>query len=795
MKKILLLLITIACSHYNIFCQTKPELPLDFFDGFSYTLPADFNYNDSEQLNTVVKKMAAELLKWQITAGDKYTISDSTQLYFFLDATAALNSFFGNNQQAIDAIIKARSLRPTPVYSIPFRLSTIAYSNACLLHADDGSAAFKEVFLKSLKEQYNSLNPDFKNDIINQQKGSFTLTAAPIAWKNLTRILDQSIKSTNGKMNYSTAYTTVTQFQSYYRLKNYQPVFEQALYAISSARVKEETIAIPMRDGIKLNAYLYKNEVNTEQLPAIISLSPYPSGNEARNGNVFATNGYVYVYVDTRGRRASEGIFMPYEHDAKDYYDIIDWVSKQPWCNGKVATTGGSYLGFDQWQTIRKQYKHPALKAINPMVSVGFGVDFPRRGNQFYPYILQWATFVSGKELNQALFDDWQFWNDKNYELYKNRIPFAKLDSVIGMPNPVFQKWLSHPDFDSYWQNILPAKKDYEAIDIPILSITGYYDADQVGALYYYNQHQKYGSAKAKDNHYLLIGPYDHGGAQWQPGNIQGGVDIEKEAQVPIYKYVIWWFDWVLKGKTKPAFLKDKITYFETGNNTWKGTSALKKITTDSLELFLSPAIVPNAKRKDLHLLDDKKPVGTNTIKYKHDIAMALDSAFLFSPSKPYDDSLYMTSPYNLVFESRPLEQDIVITDKIISRIYATLNVPDADFEMAVEEVAADGKDRSLASGIIRVRYRNGDEKPQLAKPGEIVVLNFDDIFLYIKKVSKGSKLRFIFQSSNNPWAEKNFGFGGEVSKETTTNPRIIEATILMGNKFASKIVVPYTTN
>ncbi len=604
---------------------------------------------------------------------------------------------------------------------------------------------------------------------------------------------DQSINKSNSKLNYNTAFSLLDLYQNFYLIKNYQSLIENAHYAITPSKVKEQQVKIPMRDGVKLNAYMYKDVTSSSKLPAIVSLSPYPSGSEAKRGNVFATNGYIYVYVDNRRRRESQGSFMPYEDDARDFYDIIDWVSKQPWCNGQVATSGGSYLGFDQWQAIRKEYKHPALKAINPMVAVGFGVDFPRNGNMFYPYILQWATLVSGKELNDALFFDSKFWNDKQYALYKSRIPFAKLDSVAGMPNAIFQKWVSHPNFDSYWQNILPKKVDYASIDIPIFSITGYYDADQNGSLYYYNQHQKYGNQQAKDKHILLIGPYTHGAAQWSPGVFQNGNIIEAEAQIPIYKYVIWWFDWVLKGKQKPTFIKDKITYFQTGTHQWKGTSSFKKITTDSLELFLSPTIVSNKKRNGLHTLTLQKPSENNSVKYSHDISMPIDSAILFANAKPFDDSLYMISKYNLIFESTPLQKNIIVSDKIIARLFTTLNTPDADFEIKIEELLPNGKSLSLANTLLRTRYRNSSEKPQLIKSGEVIQLNFDNAYVYIKKLTKGSKLRLIFQSINNPWAEKNYGFGGVVSNESTTKPRMIEAKILMSKKYPSKVVVPYT--
>ena len=795
MKRLFYFSIVMTAIQYNTFAQTKPELPPDFFDKFSYTLPAGFNYNDSAQLLREVKKIAAELIKWDNRALDNYSISDSTVSYYFLDGYSAENALLGNDDKAIESILQCRQLRPSPDYVEPFRLFLLAYCKACFSHPNDGSLAFRSIYAKILNEEFNKINPSFRKDIVNRSKGLYTAAYTEINWNNLKQELDQSINKSSGKLDHMTATSLLAVYLNYYLRKNYQPLIEEALYFITPSKVKEQQVKIPLRDGVKLNAYMYNDMANPDKLPAIISLSPYPSGSEATKGNVFATNGYIYVYVDTRGRRESEGSFMPYEDDARDFYDIIDWVSKQPWCDGKVATSGGSYLGFDQWQAIRKEYKHPALKAINPMVAVGFGVDFPRSGNMFYPYILQWATYVSGKELNQALFNDSKFWNDKEYALYKNRIPFAKFDSVAGMSNAIFQKWISHPDFDSYWQGILPTKEDYAALDIPVFSITGYYDADQNGSLYYYNQHQKYASQKARDRHILLIGPYEHGGAQWAPNAIQSGIEIEKEAQIPIYKYVIWWFDWVLKGKQKPAFIKDNITYFETGTHKWKGSSSFNKITTDSLELYLTPNIVSNKQRNDVHALTLQKPGDNASVKYTHDISLAIDSAFLFASQKPFDDSLYMASKYNLIFESTPLEKNIVISDKIIARLYTKLNVPDADFELSIEEISPDGKDRNLAYASLRARYRNGGESPQLVNPGEPVQLNFDNAYVYIKKINKGNKIRLIFQSINNPWEEKNYGFGGEVSKEGTEKSRVIEATILTGKNYPSKVVMPYTTD
>lgn len=786
---ILTVLFTILCG--NVSAQNKPELPPDFYDHFSYTLPVHFNINDDDQCRAEVNKMAVAMTILLDSAEKYYSITDPTELYNHVDYSVVTNYQTGKFQEAINGINKCRALKPAPEYSLPYRLIHLVYADACVEHADDGSPEFTGIYRQSLQQQLSKLPADFRNDIVNQQKGLFNQSSVDNYRVQLQRIFTQAENNTQNKLDFPSAYSAVNTYQLYYQRKHFQPVIEKTLFSVSPARVKEEQVKIPMHDGIRLHALVYRDELVSERLPAIVSLSPYPTGFEASRGNVFATNGYIYVYVDTRGRRESEGTFVPYEDDARDFYDIIDWVSKQSWCNGKVATSGGSYLGFTQWQAIRKEYKHPALKAINPMVAVGFGIDFPKYSGQFYSYMLQWAVYVSGKELNQALFNDDKFWTTKNYELYKNRLPFQKLDSVAGMPNASFQKWLNHPDFDDYWKHILPTIKDYQALDIPVLTITGYYDADQLGALYYYNNHQQYGNEKAKRNHYMLIGPFEHGAAQWQPGPIQNGEDLEKEAQIPIYKYVIRWFDWVLKKKNKPAFIRDKVTYFETGSDRWKGTSSFKDLTKDSLVLYLDTSFIKNKFRKDLRSMRLQKPASNESVLYKHNIAQALDSSFIYAETKPYDDSFYLSSPYNLVFESEPLLNDIVLSNKILARLFISLNVPDADFSFSMAEIAPDGKSRFLSSDNIRVRYRNGADKPLLAKPGEVMQLNFENAFVYIKKISKGSRLRMVFQSINNPDSEKNFGFGGIVSHESTTADRIIEATILMNKRYPSRVIVP----
>jgi len=787
MRQLCYLLMLLAFS-ISAISQTKPPLSGDFFEQYNYSLPDGFNYKDSTALKNQLDSIALSMLAHIRHGENDFTNTEDDAYYFKLYKLSAA-VILEHQPEVLETVSQLRSLKPSPPYRAPAGLFAKAYTLAVQQHADDHSPVFAASLKDQLLAAFNELPPAFRSDIVNGFKGFYDLKAEQVNYKDMAETFDQAINLSGGKLPFYSAASLLQSWFYYYTAKYYRNDIESALFQIAPVRVSRKNEMIPMRDGIHLSSSIYYD--STQKVPAVISLSPYPSGYEGTRGNIFASNGYAYVYVDNRGRNNSEGTFFPYENDAQDFYDIIDWVSKQPWCNGQVVTSGGSYLGFAQWQAIRKKYKHPALKAINPMVAVGFGVDFPRFANQFYSYILQWATYVSGKELNQAQFSDYEFWNNASYQLYKHHLPFSKLDSVAGLPNPFFQKWVSHPDFDSYWKSILPSKEDFAALDIPVLTITGYYDGDQMGAFYYYNNHLKYGNPKATAQHYMLIGPYDHGGAQWQPSPIQYGLTIEKEAQIPIYKYVIWWYDWILKGKQRPEFLKNKVNYFVNETGSWQSASSFNTITHDTVSLYLSPANMNSSKRNQLYSLAKQKGIKDEPIRYQHDIAMILDSAFVFATPRPFDDSIYMTSPYNLVFESNPLEKDITVTGRITANLYLSLNVLDADFMVNIYELDSAGKSYNIANTLLRSRYRNGGEKASLLKPGQIALHNFNDVFLYIKKIKKGNRLRFVFESVNSPNYEKNYGFGGVVSKETTDKPRIIEATIHTGSKYPSRIVIP----
>ena len=337
------------------------------------------------------------------------------------------------------------------------------------------------------------------------------------------------------------------------------------------------SVRVPMRDGVELNATVYRPAGQKEPLPVVFTLTPYISDSYHPRAMYFARNGYVFALVDARGRGSSGGTFDPFAQEIQDGHDIVEWFARQPWSNGKVTMWGGSYAGYNQWATAWTRPPH--LATIVPVASPYPGVDFPVTHNIFFSYDIQWLTFTSGKTGNSNLFNEGSFWTQKFREMYVGHKPFRELDRIVGNPNPIFQRWLSHPTVDSYWKSMLPTSEQLSKIDLPILTITGHYDGDQPGALTFYREHMRHGSAAARDRHFLIIGPWDHAGTR-TPNPKVGGLTFGEASSLDLNKLHKDWSDWTMKSGPKPDFLKKRVAYYVVGPGAeeWKYVDTLEEI-------------------------------------------------------------------------------------------------------------------------------------------------------------------------------------------------------------------------
>ena len=116
-------------------------------------------------------------------------------------------------------------------------------------------------------------------------------------------------------------------------------------------------VKILMRDGVKLNATIFAAHGQKEPVPVIFTFTPYIGDSYTERAMYFAKHGYVYALVDVRGRGNSGGEFEPFANDGRDGYDVVEWLAKQPYCDGKVTMWGGvlrrirSVDGFERVST------------------------------------------------------------------------------------------------------------------------------------------------------------------------------------------------------------------------------------------------------------------------------------------------------------------------------------------------------------------------------------------------------------------------------------------------------------
>ena len=552
-------------------------------------------------------------------------------------------------------------------------------------------------------------------------------------------------------------------------------------------------VRIPMRDGVRLSATIYRPKPAAGRLPVIFTLTPYTADSYHERATWFARHGYVFALVDCRGRGNSEGRFEPMVNDGRDGHDVVEWLARQPWSDGKVTMWGGSYAGFDQWSTLKEFPPH--LLTIVPAAAAHPAIDFPFDKNILYPYDLQWLTFTSGLTANGDVFNDDAFWIEKFREHYLKHLPFRDLDLTVGNRSTAFRTWVAHPTPDAYWDAMVPSAAQYRKIDVPILTITGHYDADQRGALEYYRRHMKHGSPAARERPYLVAGPWDHAGTR-TPKREVGGLTFGEASLVDLNGLHREWYDWTLKGGPRPGFLKKRVAYYVAGPGAeeWRYADSLETIATGRVDLYLaSKGEAGDVFRSGL--LQERAPVGDAAADaYTYDPLDVRPAELEKEEVKSYlTDQRGALNLFGngLIYHSAPFPEATEVTGSFRLTAFIALDVPDTDFQAAVYEILPDGSSVYLASDLLRARYRESLEKERLVTPGAVLRYDFDGFPFISRRVSRGSRLRLVFGCPNSIHIQKNYNGGGVVAEESGKDARPARVTLYHDAERPSRLEVP----
>jgi putative CocE/NonD family hydrolase len=548
---------------------------------------------------------------------------------------------------------------------------------------------------------------------------------------------------------------------------------------------------IPISDGTAIGVTVWRPKDNLSTFPTVLVSTPYVSDESQNRGKLYAQNGFAMVSVDLEGRGASNGEFLPLSDHGPTVCEAIKWVKKQKWSDGNVMMRGGSYRGMTQWMAARSCPSE--ILTMIPTASLYPGHDFPVvDAHRMQKYTASWLGFVSGAGSNINFFSDSDYWQDKETQSFLEHIPMSEYDVFVGASSEFFQQWVQRLSTPQDWVSSSWARQDYVKINMPVLTVTGLFDGDQPGSLRYFEEHVQ---ANNDNAHFLIIGPWDHGGTRKPRSQLSEQVSFGSNAVIDMDKLNIDWFNWILSKAPKPEFLRDKIAFYVGGENKWVYAKSLKDISHESLRFFLS---AENDQAYDV--FNSGKLVATpdDSTTTHHFLSDPLDVSFLEITDSNWNeirDGKLLAQypaflPETLVFHSPAFEEQVTLAGRITSALYLEVDAPDVDIFVTVYAILPDGDPLYLGGDVVRGRFREGFNA-QLLEQGSIGEFNFDNFLWNAWTLPKGTRLRFTVGPYNDPTAQKNYNSGGRLGFETKEDARTAKVILHHNKKYPSRVVLP----
>ncbi len=546
-----------------------------------------------------------------------------------------------------------------------------------------------------------------------------------------------------------------------------------------------------MRDSVLLEAICYRPH-GAGPFPAIVYRTPYGKDDYDTYADFpleAAKAGFAVFLVDVRGRYGSEGDFKAYHQERPDGFDVIQWVGKLPYVNGRVGTYGGSYPGMVQWLALAEAPE--ALKAAAPDMTPINSHYFFYFGGAFFFTWLDWfmplivpdlrkrANDTSGPWLDTDAYEPWLKERDQWYT-YR---PLAA-NPLLKRYAPYYYDWLSHPDKSEWWK-FVSVEEDFDKIKAPALLLSGWYDAayGPLGAIQAYEKMTTMAATdQAKQHTRLIIGPWNHTSVNVRKMKF-GEVDFGPNAGFDFNKVLLDYF--TLHLKQEPATSLAPVSLFLMGANEWRHYDRWPLSATSSKTFYLEKG-ADNKSGRLVLAPADKQEATTYTFDPNDPV---YDESF--EKSYPYDQREIEARPDVLVFTSEVLEADLEVTGLVEAILQVSSSAADTDFHIALCDVLPDGSSINLSgldAGYLRMRYREGLDRQLLMQPNTTYTISIDNLATS-NLFRKGHRIRLYITSSSFPHYDPNPNTGTEIATEQTLNPA--NNTIFTGGSQPSKLILP----
>ncbi len=476
-----------------------------------------------------------------------------------------------------------------------------------------------------------------------------------------------------------------------------------------------ETLMVKMRDGVRLatDVYLPRGQ---GPWPVILACTPYGKEGAGQEAEAWTERGYAVVAQDMRGRFASEGKDLAFFDcgwgERQDGYDTAVWILQQPWCNGKIGTTGASALGVTQHMLAGAE--PPGLVCQHLIVAA--------------PSLYQYGVRPGGV-YRETMVDGWlmeEGWDEENLRLMRgNRL------------------------YNALWQQVdllarLPAVKKVP----PAVHVGGWFDIFSQGTMDAFARRQQHSGKQ-----WLVMGPWPHGVGERQVGEL---TFPENAAEMPVVARQDYWFAHWLKGEENGLEEQPAVHYYVMGacgepgapGNEWR-TAASWPPPAREVPLYLRAA----------GLLSWEPPASEEAPEeYRHDPANPVPTIGgnnLNLPAGPMDQRPIESRPDVLVLTTAPLKEPLEVTGRVRVRPCFSTTAEDADLMARLCDVYPDGRSLLILDAAQRASHRRGDTELEPVVPGEIYELTID---LWSTSIvfNAGHRIRLVISSSNSPRFETN---------------------------------------
>lgn len=500
-------------------------------------------------------------------------------------------------------------------------------------------------------------------------------------------------------------------------------------------------IRLPTRDGIELETELFEPS-HTGPHPTLLMRVPYGLLGFDTIGEIYAERGYNVVLQACRGTGKSGGEFEPLVQERGDGLDTLAWIKAQPWFDGRLGTSGPSYLGYAQWAISDALPKKSAM-AIKVSSAEFRSIVFPGGSFQLGLW-LGWMQIIEGLRSNKLLMTRRMASGGIERRTLRASMKLPLIDAdrrAVGHDTAFWKHWLTDAiGNDAFWEPLDHTHR-LGTRTPPTSFLSGWYDFMLDQLLRDYESLVDAGQSPR-----LTIGPWAH---------------VSPELQAESIRETLVWMNAQLLDD--PSGLRDSpVRIHVGGRNQWREFDAFPPGIADTQIWHLHPDKVLSqrpvrASPPDRYTYNPKKPTPN--------VGGAL---FAFTGAGPLDQAPLEKRNDVLVFTSEPLFSEITVIGNVRAMIYARASLPDADLFVKLCDVDEKGLSINICDGIVRKTTADP------AVPHDIWKLNFK-LHATAHCFKRDHRLRLIVASGAHPRYARNTGTNEPFGTATTLLPVDIE--------------------